>query len=193
MSEPDNGVSEPREVELKLEFDPADRAGIEAHPRLAAALPEKQMLVSVYYDTDDRMLQKAQIALRVRKRGDRYVQAIKGMDGASLFDRPEWEHEIASSEPDLHFAAGTALEPLLTDPVIAALRPVFRTRIERTVYRLSDAGSAVEVALDDGEIEAPSRWAAVHELELELKEGDPADLFRLARSLVGEPSAADSR
>src|SRR4029079_3678712 len=82
MSKPDKRASEPREIELKLEFDPADRDGIEAHPRLAAALPEKQTLISVYYDTNDHALQKAHVALRVRKRGDRYIQAIKGMDGA---------------------------------------------------------------------------------------------------------------
>lgn len=184
MDEPGKGAREPREIELKLAFDPADRAGIEAHPRLAAALPERQTLISVYYDTDDRALKKAHVALRVRKKGDRYIQAIKGMNGsANLFDRPEWEHEIATSEPDFNFAAGTALEPILSDAVIAGLRPLFRTRIERTVYRLSDAGSAVEVALDAGEIEGPSRWSPVHELELELKQGGPADLFRLARSL----------
>lgn len=184
MSEPDSGASAPKEIELKLAFEPADRAGIEAHPRLAAALPERQMLISVYYDTEDRALRKAHVALRVRKKGDRYIQAIKGMNGAaSLFERPEWEHDLATSEPDLNYAAGTALEPILSDAVISGLRPLFRTRIERTVYRLSDAGSAVEVALDDGEIEGPARWSPVHELELELKQGGPADLFRLARSL----------
>ena len=69
MSKPDKRASEPREIELKLEFDPADRDGIEAHPRLAAALPEKQTLISVYYDTNDHALQKAHVALRVRKCG----------------------------------------------------------------------------------------------------------------------------
>ncbi len=185
MTEAGGSASESREFELKLEFDPADRAEIEAHPLLAAANAEKQTLISVYFDTDDLALRKASVALRVRKIGTRYVQAIKGMDGsAQLFDRPEWEHEVAGREPDLSLAAGTSLEPLLTEPVRTALRPLFGTRIERTVYRLPSNGSDVEVAFDEGEIEAAERWCTVHELELELKQGNPAELFHLARSLA---------
>ncbi|MGC2410990.1 MAG: CHAD domain-containing protein [Methyloceanibacter sp.] len=176
---------EPREVEVKLEFDPADRGEIEAHPLLAATHPEKQTLISVYYDTDDLALQKARVALRVRKVGTRYLQAIKSMNGtAQLFERPEWEHEVAGLEPDLGLATDTALEPLLTESVRASLQPLFWTRIERTIYRLPSNGSDVEVAIDQGEIEAALCWSPVHELELELKQGSPADLFRLARSLA---------
>jgi triphosphatase len=177
--------SEPRELELKLEFDPADRGKIEAHPLLAATQPERQILISVYYDTGDLDLQKARVALRGRKLGTRYVQAIKAMNGtAQLFERPEWEHEVSGRDPDLSLATNTALEPLLTETVRAALQPLFRTRIERTVYRLPSNGSVVEVALDDGEIEAAERWSPVHELELELKQGSPKELFRLARRLA---------
>ena len=189
MSAAKTGVSkagsEPREFELKLEFDPADRGKIEAHPLLAATQPERQTLISVYYDSDDLALQQARVTLRVRKFGTRYVQAIKAMDGtAQLFERPEWEHEVPGREPDLNLAAGTALEPLLTETVRASLQPLFRTRIERTVYRLPSNGSEVELVLDQGEIEAACRCSPVHELELELKQGSPAELFRLARSLA---------
>lgn len=185
MTEAGGSASEPREFELKLEFDPADRAGIEAHPLLAASHQEKETLISVYYDTSDLVLQKARVALRVRKKGAHYVQAIKAMNGtAQLFERPEWEHEIAGEEPDLSLAAGTALEPLLDERVRSELRPVFRTRVERVVYRLPSNGSDVEVAVDEGEIEAAHRWHPVHEVELELKHGDPAELFRLARCLA---------
>src|SRR5438034_10994518 len=118
---------EPRELELKLEFDPADRGEIEAHPLLAATRPERQMLISVYYDTRDHALQKGRVALRVRKFGTRYVQAIKAMNGtAQLFERPEWEHEVAGRDPDLSLATNTALEPLLTEAVRASLQPLFR-------------------------------------------------------------------
>ena len=44
--------AEPREFELKLEFDPADLAAIEAHPLLAGIRFNRQALVSVYYDTE---------------------------------------------------------------------------------------------------------------------------------------------
>jgi triphosphatase len=185
VTESGDSAREPRELELKLEFDPADRGEIEAHPLLAAARPERQTLISVYYDTGDHALQKGRVALRVRKFGTRYTQAIKAMNGtAQLFERPEWEHEVAGRDPDLSLATNTALEPLLTEAVRASLQPLFRTRIERTVYHLPSNGSDVELALDQGEIEADLRWSPVHELELELKQGSPAELFRLARSLA---------
>ena len=175
---------EAREVEIKLEFDPADRAAIESHPLLAAAHPEKETLISVYFDTKDRALWKAKCALRVRKAGSRYLQTLKGADGAAeLFDRPEWEHETKGLEPDVSLLAGTPLAPLLDDRG-RDLSPLFRTRIERLVYRLLGDEAEIELALDQGEIEAKEHWSPVHELELELKRGKPADLFRLARRLA---------
>jgi inorganic triphosphatase YgiF len=113
------------------------------------------------------------------------VQTIKSMDGmAELFDRPEWEHEIKGRDPDLNLAAGTPLQPLLKACAGADLRPLFQTSIERYVYDLTSNGSEIEVAVDRGAIETVQRRFPVHEVELELKQGDPAELFRLARSLA---------
>ena len=179
------GSEEAREVEIKLEFDPSHRAEIERHPLLASAEHEQKTLVSVYFDTEDRALWKGKLALRVRKAGPRYVQTLKGAEGAAeLFDRPEWEWETSGLEPDLSLVEGTPLKGLLDDPVRAELKPLFRTRIDRRLYHVPSNAAEVEVAIDQGEIEADSRWSPVHELELELKRGEPADLFRLARILA---------
>ena len=64
------------------------------------------------------------------------------------------------------------------------LRPLFQTSIERGVYHVASGGSEIEVAVDRGAIETAQRQAPVHEVELELERGDPAELFRLARSLA---------
>jgi triphosphatase len=177
-------VREPREVELKLEFDPADLGRIHAHPLLSGTGSKPKTLHSIYYDTADLVLHKAGVSLRVRDSGGRFVQTIKSANGnAGLFDRSEWEHEVKSRDIDLIAAKGTALEPLLSARVRNALRPVFETRIERTVYLLERNGSDIEVALDRGEVDAGGRQAAIHELELELKRGAAAELFRLAREL----------
>jgi len=184
MADAGTDLREPREFELKLEFDPADKAAIEAHPLLAARKRKEQRLVSIYFDTDDLVLQKARVCLRLRDTGHGYVQTIKAMDGtAQLFERPEWEEQVPHCEPDLTLAAGTALEPLLDEHVRTSLQPLFQTRIDRDVYRVDGGGSDIEVALDRGEIEAGERRAPVHEVELELKRGDPADVFRLAKAL----------
>ena len=81
MADSDKAKGEPREFELKLEFDPADLAAIEAHPLLAGIRLDRQTLVSVYYDTDTLALHEAGLCLRVRNTGKGYVQTIKGMNG----------------------------------------------------------------------------------------------------------------
>jgi triphosphatase len=185
MADPSKPEPAPREFELKLEFDPADLAAIEAHPLLAGLRLDRQTLFSVYYDTSDLALYKARLCLRVRNTGKGYVQTIKSTDGmAELFDRPEWEHAIKGRDPDLSLAAGTPLEPLLKGGAGAGLRQLFQTGIERGVYHVTSNGSEIEVAVDGGAIETAQRRAPVHEVELELKQGNPADLFRLARTLA---------
>jgi inorganic triphosphatase YgiF len=173
-----------REIELKLAFDPADLARIHAHPLLAATNGQRKTLHSTYYDTADLDLRKAGVSLRVRDTDGRLVQTIKsGVGDAGLFDRSEWEHEVKGRDIDLIAASGTALEPLLSARVRNALRPVFETRVNRTVYQLTRNGSEIEVALDRGEVAAGGRQAAINEIELELKHGEPAELFRLAREI----------
>ena len=172
-----------REIELKLEFDPANLALIRAHPLLATD-GTKAALHSTYYDTPDFVLRNAGVSLRLRDADGRFVQTIKSTkDNAGIFERLEWEHEVKRYDIDLIAARDTALEPLLSVSVRNALRPVFDTRVERTIYQLERNGSDIEVALDRGEVDAAGRRAAIHELELELKRGDAAELFRLAREL----------
>ncbi|HWM31268.1 MAG TPA: CHAD domain-containing protein [Methyloceanibacter sp.] len=174
-----------KEVELKLEFDPADAGRIEAHPALAASPPEKQALISIYYDTGDGALRRAGVYLRVRDNGTRYVQTIKAAKSdAELLERYEWEREVPGREPDLDAAEGTALAPLLTPEVRESLRPLFVSRIRRTIHRLEQGGAEIEMAIDEGEIVSSTRQCAVSEVELELKRGEPAALFRLARILA---------
>ena len=64
-----------------------------------------------------------------------------------------------------------------------ALAPVFTTRVERTVRMVQVGDALIEAALDRGELSADGRRAAVCELELELKAGEPGALFDLARQL----------
>jgi inorganic triphosphatase YgiF len=173
-----------REVELKLEFDRADAARLAAHPLLKAA-PQKQDLVSTYFDTPDETLHKAGVYLRIRDIDGRRVQTIKtAKNGDGPFERLEWEQEVKSRTPNLSGASRTALKPLLTPDLRATLRPLFETRVTRTVYRLAHDGSDIELAIDQGEIAAATKRSAISELELELKRGEAKPLFSLARVLA---------
>lgn len=176
----------PKEIELKLNLSRDDLARLEAGPlRETLQRPGKSSdLRSVYFDTKERVLQKHGVSLRIRKLGDRHVQTIKDGGGTSLISRHEWEHEIAGDKPDLDRAGETEIEPLQCKKLRKDLKPVFKTEVHRTVYRVENGTSDIELTLDTGTIDAGRRSVPLTEVELELKSGDPAELFRMARSLA---------
>ncbi len=181
-------VEGPREIELKLDLDPADAAKMRSHPvlRARAGAAEGELLLSTYYDTPDFALRRAGVHLRVRDKGGRFIQTVKSAGSeAELLERLEWEQELPGPAPDLAAAEGTALALLLTPEVSSALRPLFETRIRRSIRIAERDDATVEVAIDEGEIVAGTRFAPVSEVELELKRGEPAALFQLARK-IGE-------
>lgn len=182
-----HAASPASEVELKLEFSPADAGRLAAHPALQAGLvpPADRDLLSIYFDTPDGALHQAGVYLRLRESGGRVVQTIKAARSEGEFlARHEWECERTGRSPDLAAAKGTALEPLLTPEVRAALQPVFETRISRRIHRIAHDGAEIEIAIDRGEISTKTHSCPICELELELKRGAIKALFRLARLLA---------
>ncbi|MEH3116750.1 MAG: CHAD domain-containing protein [Methylorubrum populi] len=178
-------MSDPREIELKLECEPSDLAALQDHPLLrAAAVQGEAQLASVYFDTPDRQLLEARLGLRVRESGGRFVQTLKA-DGDGLFDRPEWERPVEGPEPDRAVLADTPFARRIDAD--AALEPLFTTRITRRTYLIEQGSSRIEVALDTGRIEAPAdgdRSLPICEVELELKQGTASDLFALAHAVA---------
>src|SRR5262245_26602890 len=176
-----------KEFELKLRVDPADAASIQSHPNLTGVLrdPTKATLVSVYFDTDDMFMRDHGLTVRVRHEGPRRLQTIKATNhGSGIFERSEWEKAIDGDQPQLADVADPQLAALLNEEVRQALKPVFETRVERTSYHVNGNGSDVMVAFDKGDIVArPGTSCPISEVELELKHGNPAELFKLARSI----------
>ena len=143
-----------------------------------------ETLDSVYFDSDDRVLRDHGLTLRVRHIGDKRVQTIKTANqGSDWFERSEWEQAIEGDQPDLTRVMDTALGPILTDDVRNTLKPVFETRIERTAYHLNGDENDIVMAVDEGQIVAPNSSCPVSEIELELKHGNPTELFKIARAI----------
>src|SRR5581483_2236826 len=138
-------------------------------------------LVSTYFDTPDRALNRGKMALRVRKRGRRFVQTVKAEAGDDIAARGEWEDAIAEPDPDLAAPqSGARLQQILNG---AALEPLFTTTVRRTMARLAPLpGTLIEVAIDEGEIRAGDGAISepIAELELELKSGESAALYDMA-------------
>jgi inorganic triphosphatase YgiF len=181
-------MSAPREVELKLAVSANNIARLNRSSLLkgaATASRKPATLVSVYFDTDKLKLRRNGLSLRVRRIDRRHVQTIKEETGesAALFARNEWEHDVSGERPDLDIARNTALEPLLSKKLRRGLRPVFETRVRRRVYPIHRGHSEVELTIDRGQIEAGRQSSPLCEVELELKQGEAAELFKLAREL----------
>src|SRR3984893_1789605 len=175
-----------KEVELKLELAPASLPALKEVPLLRSpkSPPTHTTEISVYFDTEKRKLRKKGLMLRVRRIGKRHVQTIKAAGNSAPFERDEWEAEIAGDEPDLSLAGGTALEPLVNGKLRRQLKPLFETRVRRTVYPIADDTRAIALTIDRGTIDTGSRSAPLCEVELELERGTIAELFDVARELT---------
>jgi triphosphatase len=178
-----------REIELKLAVPSGDLARLARHPlvrELAQGEPLERRLHTVYFDTADRDLARAELALRVRREGDGFVQALKGTGSSigGLFVRGEWEAEVPSPEPDLARIPSFAAQALARRAVgEKTLEPVFETDFVRTSHRLVRGDTELCLDFDEGEIRARGRSAPIREIELELVRGDPGVLHGMALEL----------
>jgi triphosphatase len=180
-----NAQTTQKEVEVKLELAPASLPALKKLPllRTLKLAPRSVNEVSVYFDTDTHKLRKKGMMLRVRRVGDRHIQTIKAAGNSAPFERDEWEAEIDGEKPDLSLAQGTALEPLLNDKLRRRLKPLFETRVQRTVYPVANKTCSIALTIDRGMIDAGTRSLPLCEIELELERGNLADLFDTARQL----------
>jgi triphosphatase len=176
------------EIELKLLIHPDDAPALRRHPLLRAAKPVVRRLLSVYFDTPDLFLRRRAVALRVRRVAGRWVQTVKseGTVQGGLHQRPEWEAAVAKGEPDLSRVADPDLRATLSKAEARGLQPAFTTAFRRTAWMLSFAGSQIELSLDQGEVSADAGSLPISEIELELKQGEPASLYELALRLQEE-------
>ena len=173
------------EVELKLEVEPKRARRLKRHPLLKASEPRSGRQLTIYYDTAKGALRKAGYSLRVRSAAGGFIQTVKPTIGAAgLFARDEWEMPVGSIKPDLDKLAGLPLEQLWRSGKLRKLRPVVRSEVTRTSWLLDHGGSAFQVDLDEGEIVGGGHSQRLCELELELLDGDPAQLVRAARRLA---------
>lgn len=176
------------EIELKLTIDPTHVARFRHHAVLesmALGKPRRHKLHNIYFDTPDQDLQRAGIALRLRRMNGKWMQTVKSDGGveAGLHQRNEWEWPVRGEEPELAPIAASDLK-LLTPKLLARLRPLFVTDYWRTVWQLRTVqGAEIELVLDQGEVRAGDARQLISEIELELKMGEVASLFEVALAI----------
>lgn len=173
-----------REVELKLDIDPAQVSRLLQLPAFNEGI-DRRNYVTVYFDTPKRKLRRNGWVLRVRQSGDRFVQTIKRSEAsAGLFDRDEWEAEVQTLTPEHAAIDKTPLGELVKSRQVPNLVPACRSDVVRASRELNTNGTTIELTYDEGSIEAQERHLSINEVELELKAGDVAELMAFARGLV---------
>jgi inorganic triphosphatase YgiF len=179
------------EIELKLLVPPEALLRIDRHPAVRLVRrggARKLALATVYYDTPEAELARAGMALRLRRDGARWVQTLKGggTAAAGLHARDEIEWDLTGQTLNVGLLDDTPYAELFAKrKVRGRLQPVFTTEFERSVRTLAfPDGTRAELALDRGVIRAGRHAAPISEAEIELKAGDPAQLFALARAIA---------
>ncbi len=74
--------------------------------------------------------------------------------------------------------------PLRSEVDLGELELAFETNFQRRIIMLEQAESVIEVALDSGEVVAGKQARPLHEVEFELKAGEPTALLENARVLA---------
>ena len=199
------------EVELKFQVPAAQRDAVRQWVAEGSARPRRRTrLQAAYFDTPERLLAQAGMALRLRREGGRWVQTLKGLgdDGISRDEHnvPLASHEVDARDPQpvllrhAEVPVGQRLLALLAALPPGALRCSYRTDIWRLSRPLRSRLGTVELAFDEGWLiagghpidpaeptepgqarAAAPRRLKVCELEIELLSGHPLAVLAVAR------------
>ena len=146
------------------------------------AVPDSNQIVrmrSLYYDTPERVLNRAGITLRVRREGDEAFCTVKwnGKLIHGIHKREEVNIPIDMNRADdapgsevfAECPKGTEIEGLTKDSALITIVSMEFTRRRR---RLIYDGNIMELALDSGKIFAGDKSCDILEMELEHYEGN---------------------
>lgn len=183
------------EQELKLHVPAATRQAVQNEVKQRDAT--RIRLHAMYFDTPERELARARIAIRLRQEGPDWVQTLK-MPGINAITRIELNHPRPGPVLDLSVYAGTEVEEAL-GAVKGELGLRYETDVLRLLRKVRTRYGTVELAFDTGILRAGALELPISELEFELMSGRPAAIFAVARgwqqrhSLVLDPRSKSER
>lgn len=184
-----------KETEIKLRVSRETLAALRDHPLLKKRNKsgwEQRELFNQYFDTPERDLAAAKVALRVRRDGEQFIQTLKtrGQSVAGLSERNEWDWNLAKAKLDLKKLDDSCWPAALADLDKKQLVPIFTTDFIREKAEIAwgrgKAKVVIEAALDLGKVIAGEGEEEICELELELRQGEPEALLELAAELAAD-------
>lgn len=182
-----------KETELKLRASSQTLAALREHPLLKKRNKsgwQTRELLNQYFDTPERELSAARVALRLRRDGEAIIQTLKcrGQSVAGLSERNEYEWQLDKVKLDLKKLDATCWPAQLAELDKKTIKPLFTTDFTREYAEISwgrgKSKVVIEAALDQGFVIAGKRKEEICELELELREGAPEALLELAAELA---------
>ena len=184
-----------KETEIKLRASRETLAALREHPLLKKRNKsgwQRHELFNQYYDTPERHLARAKVALRLRRDGEQFIQTLKsrGQSVAGLSERNEWDWYLDKAKLDLKKLADDCWPASLADLDKKTLKPIFTTDFVREKAEIAwgrgKARVVIEAALDLGKVVAGKHAEDICELELELRQGEPQALLELAAELAAD-------
>lgn len=140
----------------------------------------KIAMETTYYDAPDGSLGQKKWTLRRRMENHTPVVTLK-----TPTDRPEYRNEWEVEGTDVLGAIPALIEQGAPEELreLRSLVPVCGAKFVRRAVMLQLEGCVAELALDAGILFRGERQGLIQELELELKDGDPAAMLRLGDDL----------
>jgi len=186
------------EIELKYRIDSVEQyekllkdAWIAGHAE--SEEPETIRMKAAYFDTEDLILLRHNIALRIRSEGERTIATLKWReddDGiGGLYIRSEINIPVTDKTcffaPDpaifKESAEGKDLLDILEEkPLINIIDMIFTRKCIRIDYEKS----ILEIALDEGVIVAGVKSMQFRELEIEIYSGNKEDLLAVGKHMA---------
>lgn len=152
---------------------------------------EKVLMKAAYFDTEDFVLSKNDIAMRVRMEGSRIVATVKwkGKSKGGLHTREEINvpvnDEACFIMPDPQiFKESDIGQELIGLIGFKSLHSIMETNFVRSRFRVDNGSGIMEVSIDNGEIITDNGKAPICELEIELFSGEEDALTEVTGKVV---------
>ncbi len=184
-----------KETEIKLRVSRETLQALREHPLLKKRNKsgwQRHELFNQYFDTPQRDLAQAKVALRLRRDSDTYIQTLKsrGQSVAGLSERNEWDWYLDKPKLDPEKLTDDCWPASLATLDKKTLKPIFTTDFVREKAEIAwgrgKSRVVVEAALDLGKVTAGKQSEEICELELELRQGEPEGLLELAAELAAD-------
>ena len=154
-----------KETEIKLRASRETLLALREHPLLKKRNKSgwsRHELFNQYYDTAERDLAHARVALRLRRDGEQFIQTLKsrGQSVAGLSERNEWDWYLDKAKLDIKKLGDDCWPASLADLDKKTLKPIFTTDFVREKAEIAwgrgKTRVVIEAALDLGQVRPAS-------------------------------------